>query len=112
MIDLMAGDMRLRRRLEAYAELRLSPDLTATSRMRARVLAHAHRQADLARGDAALTIVPPSATVPATRRRGHGIQRAAFALVAAAALVGAMVGGAAASSGPGQAFYDARLWVE
>jgi hypothetical protein len=113
MIDLMAGDMRLRRRLEAYAEDRLSPDLTATSRMRARVLAHAHRQADLVRADAALTVVPPSASMTeVTRRRGNGVQRAAIALVAAAGLVGAMVGGAAASSGPGEAFYETRLWVE
>jgi hypothetical protein len=113
MIDLMAGDMRLRRRLEAYAELRLSPDLTATSRMRARVLAHAHRQADLVRADAALTIVPSSASMNvAPHRRRSGIQRAVIGLVAAAGLVGAMVGGAAASSGPGQAFYEARLWVE
>jgi len=113
MIDLMAGDIRLRRRLEGYAELRLSPDLTATSRMRARVLAHAHRQADLVRADAALTIVPSSASMNlATHRRRSGLQRAVIGLVAAAALVGAMVGGAAASSGPGQAFYEARLWVE
>jgi hypothetical protein len=113
MIDLMAGDMRLRRRLEAYAEVRLSPDTAATSRIRARVLAHAHRQADLARADAALTIVPPSASITqVARRRRNGFQRAAIALVAAAGLVGAMVGGAAAASGPGQAFYEARLWVE
>jgi hypothetical protein len=112
MIDLMAGDMRLRRRLDAYAEDRLSPDLTATSRMRARVLAHAHRQAELVRADAALTIVPPTAWMPEERRRRHGVQRAAIALVAAAGLVGAMVGGAAAASGPGQTFYEARLWVE
>lgn len=112
MIDLMAGDMRLRQRLEAYAEYRLSPDLSTTSRMRARVLVHAHRQAELVRADAALTIVPPSASMPEARRRRGGVRRAAIALIAAAGLVGAMVGGAAATSGPGQAFYEARLWVE
>jgi hypothetical protein len=113
MIDLMAGDMRLRRRLEAYAEYRLSPDLTATSRMRARVLARAHRQTDLVRADAALTIVPPTASVTdGQRRRANGFRRVAVALVAAASLAGAMVGVAAAASGPGQAFYEARLWVE
>ena len=108
MIDLMAGDMRLRRRLDAYAEHRLSPDLAATSRMRARVLAHAHRQSELVRADAALTIVPPSAWMPDTRHRAHGVQRAAIALVAAAGLVGAMVGGASAASGPGQALAAAN----
>ena len=111
MIDLAAGDARLRRRLEAYADLRLTPDLTATSRMRARVLAHAHRRADLVRADAALTVVPQTASRPAQRgvRRGRGT---AVALVAAALLVGAMAGGAAASSGPGGALYEARLWIE
>ena len=112
MIDLAAGDARLRRRLEAYADLRLTPDLTATSRMRARVLAHAHRRADLVRADAALTVVPQTAWRPAAQpgvRRGRGT---AVALVAAALLVGAMAGGAAASSGPGGALYEARLWIE
>jgi hypothetical protein len=113
MIDLAAGDARLRRRLEAYAEDRLSPDKTATSRMRARVLAHAHRQADLARADAALSIVPPASAVAAfAPRHRRAARRTALALVAAAALAGALVGGAAASSGPGEALYDARLWVE
>ena len=82
MIDLMAGDIRLRRRLEGYAELRLSPDLTATSRMRARVLAHAHRQADLVRADAALTIVPSSASMnvaPHRRRMKISISNSVFA---------------------------------
>jgi hypothetical protein len=57
MIDLTAGDALLRRRLEAYAEARLTPDLATSSRLRAKVLAVAHRQADLARTDAALTIL-------------------------------------------------------
>jgi hypothetical protein len=112
MIDLMAGDLRLRRRLEAYAEHRLSPDLTATSRMRARVLAHAHRQADLARGDAALTIVRASASQSGAAPGQRRIPRSAIALIAAAGLVAAIVGTAAAASGPGEALYDARLWVE
>jgi hypothetical protein len=112
MIDLAAGDVRLRQRLEAYADVRLTPELTATSRMRARVLAHAHRRADLARADAALTIVPDAASRASIERGRRGGRRAAVALIAAAILVGAMVGGAAASSGPGGALYEARLWIE
>jgi hypothetical protein len=112
MIDLAAGDVRLRRRLEAYAEHRLSPDLTGTSRMRARVLAHAHRHADRARADAALTIVSATAAVQTVERGRSSGRGFAISLVAAAVLVGAMVGGAAASSGPGGALYDARLWAE
>ena len=112
MIDLAAGDARLRRRLEVYADRRLTPDLTATSRMRARVLAHAHRRADLVRADAALTVVPQTASRPTAQ---HGVRRGrrtAVALAAAALLVGAMAGGAAASSGPGGALYEVRLWIE
>src|SRR5689334_6316963 len=112
MIDLAAGDMRLRQRLEAYGDLRLTPDLAATSRMRARVLAHAHRRGDLMRADAALTIVPDTASRTAIERGLRRTKRTASALVAAAILAGAMVGGAAASSGPGGALYEARLWVE
>jgi uncharacterized membrane protein YgcG len=112
MIDLTAGDARLRRRLEAYAERRLSPDLSTTSRMRARVLAHAHRHADLARADAALTIVSPStyATTSEHGRRRRG--RTLITLVAAALIAGAAAGGVAASSRPGGALYEPRLWVE
>jgi uncharacterized membrane protein YgcG len=112
MIDMMAGDLRLRRRLEAYAESRLSPDLATTSRMRARVLAHAHRRADLARADAALTIVRPGAADEQRARRSAAARRTAISLVSAAALAVAMVGGAAAASQAGGALYDARLFVE
>ena len=112
MIDLAAGDIRLRQRLEAYADVRLTPDLAATSRMRARVLAHAHRRGDLVRADAALRIVPESGSYAATDRRLRQPRRAAVPLVAAAILAGAVVGGAAASSGPGGALYEARLWIE
>jgi hypothetical protein len=112
MIDLAAGDVRLRRRLEAYAEHRLSPDLTASTRMRARVLALAHRHAARARADAALTIVPAMTGASTSEHRRHGGRRMAVSLTAAAVLIGALVGGTAASSGPGGALYDARLWVE
>jgi hypothetical protein len=112
MIDLMAGDARLRRRLEAYAEERLSPDPTASTRLRARVLARAHRQADLMRADASLTVVSavPLIHSPATRRRGRG-QRLLLA-ASAAALALALVGGATVAARAGGPLYDVRLWVE
>ncbi len=112
MIDLAAGDVRLRQRLAAYADVRLTPDVAATSRMRARVLAHAHRRGDLVRADAALRIVSDTASRVAKDRSRRQTRRAAVALAAAAILAGAMVGGAAASSGPGGALYEARLWIE
>jgi hypothetical protein len=112
MIDLMAGDARMRRRLEAYADLRLSPDLATSSRIRARVLAVAHRQSDLARADAALTIVtaatPPSK--PAVRG-GQRWSRALIGLLAASLILGATTGSAFAAR-PGGPLYESRLWLE
>ena len=112
MIDLMAGDARLRRRLEAYAVLRLTPDLAASSRIRARVLAVAHRHADLARADAALTIVTETteARRPARRRRAAW-QRALVGLLAASLALGAATGTAFAAR-PGGALYEPRVWLE
>ena len=58
MMDLISGDARLRERLEAFADARLSPDHQAASRVRARVVSVAHRRSALARADAALAILP------------------------------------------------------
>src|SRR5687768_10228670 len=129
MIDLMAGDEQLRRRLLAYADLRLSPDLTTSSRLRARVMAVAHRHASLARADAALTLLPrldgvsgahPSdalgvAARAARHRSGarHGRRHRAMGVVLAASLAVVMVaGGVSAAARPGGPLYEARLWAE
>jgi hypothetical protein len=121
MIDLMAGDARLRRRLEAYADASLSPDLVATSRMRARVLAVAHRKADLARADAALTVVhgpgvavsTPLADRRARRMRSDRarLRRPIAALLAAAVALGGGAGTVLAARAGG-ALYEPRLWIE
>lgn len=113
MIDLMAGDARLRERLEAYAETRLTPDLATSSRIRARVLAVAHRQADFARADAALTLVTAAterAAMPPRRHRARW-RRPLVALLAASLGVGAVAGSAFAAR-PGGSLYEARLWLE
>jgi hypothetical protein len=113
MVDMLAGDTRLRRRLEAYAEARLTPDLATSSRIRARVLAVAHRQADLARADAALTIVTAAterAPMPARRPRARW-RRPLIALLAASLAVGAAAGSALAAR-PGGSLYETRLWLE
>jgi len=113
MIDLMAGDARLRQRLEVYAETRLTPDLATSSRIRARVLAVAHRQADLARADAALTVVTAAterAAMPSRRRRARW-RRPLVALLAASLGVGAVAGSAFAAR-PAGSLYGARLWLE
>ena len=56
MTDLLADGI-LQRRLAAYAEARLTPDLATSSRLRARVLAVAHRQSALALADPGLALV-------------------------------------------------------
>lgn len=126
MIDAMTGDAMLGRRLEAYAVARLSPDLATSSRLRARVLAVAHRHADLARADAALVVLPrtgssmaaaPSPARARSRRhapshRGRAPwQRAAGVLLAAGLAIG-LVTGVAFAARPAGPLYDARLWVE
>ena len=126
MMGSMARNSMLGRRLEAYAELRLSPDLATSSRLRARVLAIAHRQASLARGDAGLTVVsqlgdPARAQsivrhAPRNRRTStwsppRGWQRVA-AVVLAATLGSVMVAGAAFAARPGGPLYEGRVWAE
>ncbi len=128
MIDLMAGDELLRRRLMAYADLRLSPDLTTSSRLRARVMAVAHRHASLARADAALTLLPrldgvsgahPSdelgvAARAARRPPGarHGRWQRALGVVLAASLAAVMFAGGVYAARPGGPLYETRVWAE
>jgi cell division septation protein DedD len=135
MIDLMAGDAMLRRRLEAYAEDRLSPDLATSSRLRARVLAVAHRQADLARADASLTVLsgadPGSnrwlrdrltaeargarSDLPAealARRRPSSAWRRTASVVLAASLGLGLITGSALAARPGGPLYPTRIWAE
>jgi hypothetical protein len=114
MIDSLAGDPLLRRRLEAYAEARLTPDAATTTRLRAKVLAHAHRRAALARADAALTVVPEGGRDAALRggsRARRGWPRA-LAMPVVAALGLAVIAGSALAARPGGPLYDARVWAE
>lgn len=128
MIELMAGDDLLRRRLEAFADVRLSPDLSASSRLRARVMAVAHRHASQARADAALTLLPPPAgaslaqraddlgvAARAARRASsprHGRRRRAAGVVLAAWLAATVVVGGVHAARPGGPMYQTRLWAE
>ena len=125
MIDLMVGDAQLRRRLEAYADARLSPDLTASSRLRARVLAVAHRQADLARADAALTVLHGAERATGRSRReglaahtsrssrgSHVRRRRVVAMLLAASLGLGLVTGTTLAARAGGPLYAARVWAE
>lgn len=121
MLDLMADRGGLRRRLDAYAEDRLSPDLAATTRMRSRVLAVAHRQSALTRSDVTLALVPDPIDLPAgaarprtatARRRVRTVWRRTAAVVLAAGLAMASVSGVALAAKPGGGLYGARVWAE
>jgi len=106
-------DDELTRRLEAYAEARLSPELSATIRMRARVMAAAHRQAAHARADAdraaAAAAIAAQAQVDRTRRSRW--RRPLAALLAAGLTLAVGVGSVAASQAGGP-LYGVRIWAE
>jgi hypothetical protein len=106
-------DDELARRLEAYAKARLSPELSATIRMRARVMAAAHRQAALARADAdrAAAVAAIAAQAQADRTRRSHWRRPLTALLAAGLTLGVGVGSVAASQAGGP-LYGVRIWAE
>jgi hypothetical protein len=106
-------DDQLTRRLEAYAEARLSPELSATIRMRARVMAAAHRHAALARADAdrAAAAALIAAEPHADRTRRSQWRRPLTALLAAGLTLGVGVGSVAASQAGGP-LYGVRIWAE
>jgi hypothetical protein len=105
-------DDELTRRLEAYAGARLSPDLSTTIRMRARVMAAAHRQAALARADADRAAgAAIAARAQADRTRRSQWRRPLTALLAAGLTLGVGVGSVAASQAGGP-LYGVRIWTE
>ena len=98
------GDEELGRRLAAYAEARLSPDVAAMDRTRARLVARAAAR--------------PAAAASASAGRGSSwtgggsrVPRIAAAMLAAALVIG-LVAGTALAARPGGPLYAVRLWVE
>ena len=104
------NDDELTRRLEAYAEARLSPELSATIRMRTRVMAAAHRQAALSRADADRAAAVAS-SARADRSGRPAWRRPLTALLAAGLTLGVGVSSVAAAQ-PGGPLYGARVWAE
>jgi hypothetical protein len=105
-------DDELARRLEAYADARLSPELSATTRMRAHVMAAAHRQAALAQADRDRAAAEAAAVVTlADRTRRNPWRRAATLLLAAGLTLAVGVGSAAAAQAGGP-LYPVRIWSE
>jgi hypothetical protein len=107
------------RRLEAYVDLRLSPSVTATTRMRMNVMNAAHRRAALIQADATAGAAGVSGAAglarPAVRTRTRPRQgawrRSAVALLAASLTLGILAGAASAAK-PGGPLYAVRLLAE
>ncbi len=112
MHDRDVEDVELARRLEAYVEARLSPSVSATTRMRAQVMAAAHRRAAPARADAdPAALAASEIAAPPTVIRRPAWRRPVSALLAAC-LILALAVGSVAAAGPGSPLYGARIWAE
>ncbi len=105
-----ATDDELTRRLEAYAEARLSPDLSTTTRMRAEVMAAALGGAEAARADA--DRVPTVGMIVRVDRQRRSAWRRPMALLLAAGLAVALSVSSVAAAQPGGPLYGARIWAE
>jgi hypothetical protein len=100
------GDEELTRRLEAYAQVRLSPDPAAVTRMRARVMREARSHLEAAASQAAAEPTPIHRA-----RTGRGLRRGVAVLLAAGLSLSA-IGGVAFGAQPGGPLYETRLWLE
>jgi hypothetical protein len=110
------GAVEVIRRLEAYADARLDPSVAATTRMRAAVMAAAHRQAALIAADGAGALALAPAGVARDRAPGEGRWIGAWRRPIAAMLAGSLtlgiLAGTALAARPGGPLYQARLWTE
>jgi len=106
----LGAELELERRLDRYAEVRLSPSVASVARIRARVM----REARLGFAEAARTGMPatagPVAGAPSVTGR-HALRRAASLLVAASLSLGLAAGTMAASQAGGP-FYGPRIGLE
>ena len=114
--ELDRGAVEVIRRLEAYADARLDPSVAATTRMRAAVMAAAHRQAALIAADGAGALALAPAEIAPGRAPREGRWFAAWRRPIAAMLAGTLtlgiLAGTALASRPGGPLYQARLWTE
>jgi hypothetical protein len=107
----MAADLEVERRLNDFARGRLTPSAASKARSRARVMREARIAfAGEAAGIAAATVATELAAVRARNQRAA--MRRGVALLAAAVLSLAAVGGVLAASGAGGPLYGTRIWVE
>ncbi|HEY8818855.1 MAG TPA: hypothetical protein VIM25_08550 [Candidatus Limnocylindrales bacterium] len=113
------GYFELARRLEAYADQRLSPSLVATTRMRTAVMTAAHRRAALIKADATFDAARATtsarahqhlAAEPATANRSPWRRPVAAVMVGCLSL--ALLAGTALAAEPGGPLYAVRIWTE
>ena len=114
--ELDRGAVEVIRRLEAYADARLDPSAAATTRMRAAVMAAAHRQAALIAADGAGTLALAPTEIAPGRAPREGRWFATWRRPIAAMLAGTLtlgiLAGTALATRPGGPLYQARLWTE
>jgi hypothetical protein len=115
--ELDRGTREVIRRLEAYADARLDPSVAATTRMRAAVMAAAHRQAALVAADGAGALALASTQVTTSRAapdESHGFEawRRPVAAMLAGTLTLGILAGTALATRPGAPLYEARIWTE
>jgi hypothetical protein len=119
------GYFELARRLEAYADQRLSPSLGATTRMRTAVMTAAHRRAALIKADATFDAAGATTSARAAQHLAAQAAQAAQAAAAshspwrrpvAAVMVGclslSLLAGTALAAEPGGPLYAVRIWTE
>jgi hypothetical protein len=99
-------ELEIERRLDRFAQVRLSPGPEATPRIRARVM----REARLGLA-AAARATSPSIVAEHVQGRGKLLRRGGALLLAAMLSLG-IVGGAMAASQAGGVLYSARVWLE
>ena len=107
------GNLEVARRLDAYADARLSPSDSATARARTAVMSAAHRQAALRDAGAATSAAAATSTASDSKgpRSGRLWRRVVVAVGAVALLVG-VVAGATFGTDPGGPFYPTRVSIE
>jgi hypothetical protein len=103
-----SGDLEIERRLDRYAQVRLSPAPEVTARIRARVM----REARLGFAAQAERVANGSLLAERAMQRRSRLIRRGGALLLAAGLALGVAGGALAASQAGGPLYDARVWLE
>jgi hypothetical protein len=107
------GGMEVLRRLEAYADARLTPNVAATTRVRAGVMAAAYqRSALLAAATADAGTIATPVMIDRALPGAIGSWRRVFAAALVGTLTLAILAGTALAARPGGLLYPARLWTE